>query len=348
MTGQRPSGLFGWAHLTGRYSPRMRASSCLATCLFLLACGSESTNPGDPDAGVAGPDADPGDCAEAPCLELPAQGFQIRSQGAIIAAGQDVEYCEVVQLPGDASDTYYVNKFESKMTTGSHHLIVAAVEPGSTTETGLSNGDRTNCVGPGGFGEDLLDVTGSQTIYDVDAFPEGVGRIYQGGQFLVFNYHYLNATDGDLQARAAVNFHTVDAADVQHVAVDFGFYNFAITIPPGETASFEKTCTFSHDVVIHKLTRHTHQWGTDFNVWWSGGPQDGELIFTTPTYEENDHIFPAPITVPAGQGFRFECNYDNDTDYTLRFGTKATDEMCILFGTYWSATDGDVPEQGCY
>lgn len=326
----------------------MRAWSYAVVLLFLVACGSDSPDPGNPDAGGGGSaDADP-DCADAPCLEPPAQGFQVRSQGAIIAPGEDVEYCEVVQLPGDPGDTYYVNRFESMMTGGSHHLIVAAIEPGSATEQGLSNGDRTTCVGPGGFGEDLVDVTGSQTLYDVDAFPEGVGRIYHGGQLLVFNYHYLNATDAEVQARAAVNFHTVDAAAVEKVAVDFGFYNFAIEIPPGETAGFEKTCVFSHDVVVHKLTRHTHQWGTDFNVWWAGGPNDGDLVFTTPNYEDNDHIFSEPITVPAGQGFRFECNYYNDNDYTLRFGAKATDEMCILFGTYWSPGDTEVPEQGCF
>lgn len=307
-------------------------------------CGGGS----EAEPGVDGGGGDAAGCSDGICLAPPDNGFQVQSQGTMIAAGEDVEYCEVVQLPGTAADTYYVNKLESKMTNGSHHLIVVAVEPGSNTESGLEVGQRVNCVGPGGFGEDLIDVTGSQTIYDVDAFPQGVGRVYRGGQFLVFNYHYLNATEAALPARAAVNFHLTDAADVEHVAVDFGFYNLSINTPPGESRSFTKTCYFNEDVMVHKLTRHTHKWGTDFTVWYAGGPSDGEQIFTTPTYEDNDHIFPAPIMVPAGQGFTFECSYFNDTDDTLGFGTKATDEMCILFGTYWSASGAEIPEQGCF
>ncbi|HUH02604.1 MAG TPA: hypothetical protein VML75_11480 [Kofleriaceae bacterium] len=287
-------------------------------------------------------------CTDGVCLAPPANGFQVLSQGTTISAGEDVEYCEVVQLPGTAADTYYVSKFESKMTSGSHHLIVAAVESGSATESGLEVGQRVTCGGPGGVGEDLIEVTGSQTIYDVEEFPEGVGRVYRGGQYLVFNYHYLNTTDDELPARAAVNFHLTDAANVQHIAMDFGFYNLSISTPPGESRSFTKTCYFTEEVVVHKLVRHTHRWGTDFTAWYAGGAKDGQQIFTTPTYEDNDHIFPEPITVAAGEGFTFECNYFNDTDSDLVFGTKATDEMCILFGTYWSASGNEIAEQGCF
>ena len=51
-----------------------------------------------------------------------------------------------------------------------------------------------------------------------------------------------------------------------------------------------------------------------------------------------------------GEGFRFQCEYDNTTDDVLTFGPKATDEMCILFGIAWSPnalyledTGGDLP-----
>ena len=38
-----------------------------------------------------------------------------------------------------------------------------------------------------------------------------------------------------------------------------------------------------------------------------------------------------------GEGLRFECNYQNTEDRALRFGTSATDEMCVLFGMIWNA-----------
>jgi hypothetical protein len=308
--------------------------------LVISGCGSgDDDQPGTDGGAVDDPDAQVQACTEEPCLDPPASGFQVSNIGTTIQAGEDVEYCEVVQLPGDSSDTYYVNKFEASMTTGSHHLIVQAIEAGSATEDNVDVGDRRLCQGPGGFGEDTVPVTGSQHPYNVNEFPAGVGRVYKGGQYLVFNYHYLNTTDGPLPARATINFHTVDEAQVQYIADDFGFYNLGINTPPGESASFQAECTVNRDLMLYKLVRHTHRWGTDFKVWYAGGPNDGDLIFETPNYEDTQHVFDQPISVQAGEGFRFECNYTNTETYPLVFGLEASDEMCILFGTYWTPDD---------
>src|SRR5687768_16190328 len=94
--------------------------------------GDEGDNGGGADGGVIGdpecgqPDlVGMGDaCEEPPCLAAPEYGFQVRSVGTTIEPLQDVEYCEVVQQPGDPSETYYVTGFDSEMTVGSHHLIV--------------------------------------------------------------------------------------------------------------------------------------------------------------------------------------------------------------------------------
>src|SRR5437899_1431367 len=84
-----------------------------------------------------------GSCPEGQlCLAAPSPGFQLQSIGDMIQPGQDVEYCEVVQLPaaGESTpsnpngDLFYVNRFEVAMTSYSHHLIVAAAISGSPTE----------------------------------------------------------------------------------------------------------------------------------------------------------------------------------------------------------------------
>jgi hypothetical protein len=320
--------------------------------VFLLgACGGDDDGGGggggdEPDAGGGGGG---GECDEEPCLEAPENGFQVRNQGTTIESGEDVEYCEVVQLPGTSADTYYVNRFESEMTRGSHHLIVAAIEEGSQTDADAVVGDRVECFGPTGFGGDLLDVTGQQVPYHEESFPDGVGRVYKGGQKLVFNYHYLNATDDPLEARAAVNFYLTDEASVQKIAESAGFLFVGIDIDDGMEASYTASCEFDTDVMVHKLTRHTHQWGTDFPVYFNGGERDGELIYTSPDYEDPDHIFDEPVLVQAGEGFRFTCNYVNDSGHHLGFGENASDEMCILFATIYSPTAREVPqEQGCF
>ena len=317
----------------------------------LAACGSggDDDGVGDVDGGGTGPDAGVPDCDELLCLQPPARGFQVRSIGQVIHSGQDIEYCEAVQLPGDPSDVYYVNRLESEMSPSSHHLIVTAAEVGSPTEAAITGpGDTRQCTSSREFGADLLPVTGNQHPFEVEQFPPGVGRVYHGGQYLIFDYHYLNLTDGDIMAQAAVNFHTVDEADVQKIARSFGFYNFGIYTPAGETSSHTAECTFSTDIVVYNLTRHTHQWGTDFTAWFFGGDRDGDMVWTTPDYEtDTDFVFEPVVELGAGEGFRFQCNFDNTTNGDLMFGTEATDEMCILFGVWWEAGDVEAPSQSC-
>jgi hypothetical protein len=271
----------------------------------------------------------------------------VRSVGATIEPGEDVEYCEVVELPGGPDDVYFVNRFESQMTRGSHHLIVEAIEPGSPTEQAAMPGDRVECITSRAFGEDLGAVTGSQAAYKDETYPEGVGRRYVGGQRLVFDYHYFNTGSEPLAAAAAVNFHTVGAERVQTIARNFGFYNFGIDTPPGQKASFTSQCAFDREVTIYKLTRHTHQWGRDFTVWRAGGAHDGELVFTSDHYEKTDFVLPEQLQLGPGEGFRFECSYHNTESYPLTFGVEATDEMCILFGVWWPTDGTEATDQNC-
>ncbi len=118
-----------------------------------------------------------------------------RCTGKTIGPGEDRELCEIVKLPGDPDQRYHVDRFELAMTSGSHHLIVAAIRSGSDTEAQVAEGDVIDCVGPTGFGEEIEFVTGSQLPGYEEAYPEGVGKVYRGGQYLVLNYHYRWGTD---------------------------------------------------------------------------------------------------------------------------------------------------------
>src|SRR5205814_2125335 len=123
-----------------------------------------------------------------------------------------------------------------------------------------------------------------------------------------------------------------------HIAEVIGFNDFTIDTPPHKTASFTGECHYTQDVNVASITRHTHRWGTDYSVWFSGGARDGEHIWTSHNFEEDtNHPFDAPLLMKAGEGFRFECNYDNPESHDLRFGPNATDEMCILFSIAWEA-----------
>jgi hypothetical protein len=299
-------------------------------------------------------EVEPGSADDGPCglgLAAPKNGFQVCTTGADVQAQEDTEFCESVTVPGTPDQVYYVGRLEALMTPHSHHLIVMQADVGSAAETNMPDGKRVSCIGgEQAFGAGLSHLMGSQTPYSSQEFPAGVGKIIHGGQRLSFDYHYFNTTDDVVPARAALNFFLIEDGKLEHEAHQFGFYNFLINTPAGKTASFKKSCTFSSDILLYSITRHTHRWGTDFKVWWKGGPHDGEPLWTSTSWElDTDYLFKdGPIKMESGTGFEFECSYDNTTEHALRFGTSATDEMCILFGEWWNIDEmTPAPYQGC-
>lgn len=281
------------------------------------------------------------------CLKKPASGFQINSDRVTIAAGQDVEYCEIVEVPGQPGETFYVKAFESQMTAGSHHLIVNALEMGGPDDAKFETGERFECFAAVGFTE-TIPLTGSQKPYQLQPFPEGVGKIVHAGQKIVLNYHYFNTAAEQIHAETAVNFHLADPAEIQKEAQQFGMVNIGIEVPPMANASFTEECTFYQDIMVYGLTRHTHRWGTDFKAWFVGGERDGELALESDHYENVNFPFDEPLLMKTGTGFRFQCDYENTEQHALTFGEKATDEMCILFGGWYTVNEGDIANrQGC-
>jgi hypothetical protein len=328
-------------------SPRLLA---LVPALALLAACSSSS---EGNKAAVSPDAGKGTGEKYLGLEMPTNGFQVRSNGTDIQPGEDVEYCEIGELPGTSDTTYYVNDLEFANGQSSHHLIIDAALPDTQAETrlaGMKVGDRVECLSSqAAFGDGFEFVGGVQRPYGDIAFPEGVGRVYHGGQRFVFDYHYYNTTEKVVPARSAVNFHLTKEADVKHIARVVGFYNFTIDTPPGEKSSFIGECRYKQDVMVPGLTRHTHRWGTDFSTWFAGGPHDGEHIWTSTNFQEDtNHPFDAPLLVKKGEGFRFQCDYQNTENQALRFGPNARDEMCILFSLAWDAGDAmNIPDQDC-
>jgi len=284
-------------------------------------------------------------------LESPERGFQIANVGALVEAGDEEEWCEVLQLPGGGQDAYYVSRIDAQMSPTGRHLVVSAAIPGSDTEANMTVGDRVPCVRAGEvFGEDLVEVIATQRAYENVDFPESVGRIYFGGQKIAVDYRYAATGTQPSLSRVRVNFHRVDEDDVLHVARTAVFNNLTIYTPPGGQSSHVGQCTFDSDVVVRSLARQTQRRGQDFTVWFAGGDRDGQLIWTSRNWSTETHYtFPGePITLRAGEGFRFECDYTNPTAYDLRFGTGESDEQCILMSTFWLAhEDGDARDQRC-
>ncbi|HMJ10740.1 MAG TPA: hypothetical protein VK524_04995, partial [Polyangiaceae bacterium] len=201
----------------------------------------------------------------------------------------------------------------------------------------------------GNFGEGFTYIAGSSRPYTETKLPEGVGKKLFGGQKLIFNYHYLNTSTEPVPARSVLNIHTIDAASVVHRSQLFALLNQTITIPARQSASFTMECTMRQDVVVYGLSRHTHRWGRDFETSFLGGERAGQRVFVSQDWETGTGYAPnPPLLMRAGEGFRFRCDFDNTTDAPLEWGDKATDEMCILYGSWYVANAGEAPlPQSC-
>jgi hypothetical protein len=320
-----------------------------ALALLLLACSSEPSAEPSREHDASTPDAPNGPDG----LTVPKQGFQVRSVGVEIGPGQDIEYCEIAELPGDPSDTYYVNSVELANAKFSHHLVVSTATPGSPAEARLRSfkvGDHIKCNGANYEWpeEGLVGLASSQTESITLKYPAGVGVVLHGKQRAVFDYHYVNASAQAIRAQSAFNVNVVDSTEIQHIATGFSYFNFTIDTPPRASASFTAECHFRDDLMLAGLLRHTHHQGREFSVWFSGGANDGKKIWTSQDWKHDTNFyFEQPILMKAGEGFRFKCDFDNPSDARLRYGIRGTDEMCILGGWIWPVTGKELPWQDC-
>jgi hypothetical protein len=300
--------------------------------------------------GTNGEELEPSSAAAPYPVELspPSYGLQVQTKGRQIPPGADEEWCEVVELSGDASDTYLVGRTEVAMAPYSHHLIVSVAPSGSSARLDAEPlGVPVRCSGAHQFGSDLVTLTGASNPYFTDSMPAGIGHVLHGGQRLLFDYHALNTSADPVPAAHRLNLHRVES--IEKEARTFGFYNQYIEIPPHSARSFTDSCAFKDDVLVWALARHTHRHGTDFEVSWSGARED-ESFWTSRDWESDvNFVFDEPVVVRAGTGFSWRCAFDNPTDETLIFGPEATDEMCILFGQFVSTDDANsAPPQSCY
>jgi hypothetical protein len=124
--------------------------------------------------------------------------------------------------------------------------------------------------------------------------------------------------------------------------------NMAIQIPPLASAAFTSECRFSQDLLVGGIVRHTHRWGTKYSVWTIDAGGVATDLWSSDSWQEDiEKRFSEPMLFKRGEGFRYRCEYQNTEDRTIHFGTKATDEMCNLFGSWWVVNEADTaaPQQ---
>jgi len=292
----------------------------------------------DPDGyesvGETSPDATTEVAAETttPSTDLlpPAQGFQIKSPPITVAPATEETYCYYFTLP--LEEAVGVKRWESRMTAGSHHLIVYL-----TAEADAPDGTVTpDCDGFGGGISNVPVWTySSQTRTGETVMPPGVGMTLGKQQHGYVQMHYLNPTLEPLEVQITVNGETFAPNEEYVKAAAFVTYNTNIQIPGGigQTASAEGSCRVKPGISFFALSTHAHRRTVTTTV------LDGEgVVFTSNDWEHPGSKLWDDPGYTFGGNLTYRCDYKNDLADPVRTGPSAqTDEMCMAVGYFYPA-----------
>jgi hypothetical protein len=275
-----------------------------------------------------------------PGLAAPTDGLQLHIPRFTVPAGSEVQHCYYFKLPSDVD--LEVVRFEIAYLQGSHHmnLFRTTTQVPDHDEECFVPMDFSTPTNPGGV--DLI--VGSQTEALDWKMPEGVAFKLKAHTQLVLQTHYVNAST-QVSALGAgevwVNLHTApDPAKITaHVGTMFA-NNMQLKIPPHSQVSFETGCSLPHAVNVIAATGHFHSRGRVFEV--RSCPTDMRAPETTPFYQSQAwneppfKVLDTPISLQAGGGLDYTCEFVNEGTETLTFGPHVeTQEHCNLFAYFY-------------
>jgi hypothetical protein len=296
----------------------------------LVACNSDSTPGGDPDAACTG--AACGGIDSPIAIDAPDNtGWTplISRSWSIPAGATDTYRCTRIQVPNDM----WISGFRALSPMGTHHSVLTI----SQTATPLGDYDCS----AGALDYQMLYAAGVNT--DDLAFPAGVAMHLTAGSYINLNLHLFNVTDDPITGTSGVLVKVVDHAQVQNEADMVFSGTLQLNIPSTNTPITQTGgCTNSQPWHIFALWPHMHQ--TAVHQKWTYTPTGGAEI----TMLDDDYMFTeqknypiAETVIPQGSTIRTTCTYVNNTGHTLMFGESSNDEMCFT-GMYRYPAGGSL------
>lgn len=257
-------------------------------------------------------------------------GFQI-AMSTTVPPGTEVWLCQVSRLP--TPEYTAVNHVRSVQSEGMHHMdVMALVFAGVDVAEGVHECDALYREHPQ-LMEDGLILYAAQQPDQTITLPPGTVASLPGNLLIMQELHYVNATTEPVEAFSKINIYEYTepvTAEIWGGAVR----DTNLDVPPGESLQWTR-CVMNEPIDVLFLSSHTHALAELVEVRTFDGTNVGQLL-----YENRDWVTPAlkvfdtPLHVPAGQGFEFQCHYDNRGSETVHWGFSASDEMCQIALVY--------------
>jgi hypothetical protein len=152
-----------------------------------------------------------------------------------------------------------------------------------------------------------------------------------GQMQILYELHYVNAGDKDVDLSARVNVYTMPNEQVRSGIWGTQMRNEKLNLPPKAEKTEVSRCVLDKDVDVLLLATHTHALGRDAEALLFDGTATGAEVYRNNDWSQPKlQQFDKPLHVPAGQGFELRCHYANPNDHPVQYGFSADDEMCNL------------------
>ena len=315
--------------------------------LTFVACGTPAETPSDMGTTPAQ------DMAKAPIVDvtlpMPAKGFQLGTDSADVAAGQERQACYFFKVPDlNNGQPFYINKIEMAQNVGSHHMnifrqnTVLAPDP-NNPNVGLKgpNADGTGTVvsvdGKGAcfYSANWADwplvvnsqipslgPNGETQPYTLDLSAnvkkDNVAYKFTPGEILMLQSHFVNASTQKTpyKAKAVANFYQqTDTTNIQEVGTLFATKQSIAICKNDPTPSYSGFCQVPGNapITIIAANGHFHSRGTEFKIaTWDGqsiDPAAGSQFYDSKTWDDPPMMTGLNISAAAGTGISYTCSY---------------------------------------
>ena len=266
----------------------------------------------------------------------PAEGDGIQiSYSAVAQPGTEIWKCNVTDLP---SKGYLdVNRVESIQNDSVHHMDLMAIQLAAPDLAARRVRLRRPLQAvPGADGQGIL-IYASQQAEQQILLPEGTVAELLPRMRVMHEIHYVNTTEEPVNAFSKINAYAYAPEHVLQTIWGGAVRDTDITVPAGAMGHIEWTrCTMNADVDVLFLSSHTHALAEKTVIRTFNGASTGDIMYSNTDWHApplQDHTV-APIHVPAGSGFEFECHYNNRGSSDVHWGFAASDEMCQIALVY--------------
>jgi len=297
-------------------------------------------------------------------------GFQIRFGPILLGPNEEIEYKLIKKL--NLENSIEVNRLDLDMNDESHHFIIYENESTNNIDDGLRTVSNIFDVLDGTF------IQGWQDDFNTD-FPTGTAFYWDSDIELDLNYHCRNYnSDSILFAEAYVNVYTQPTGTANKIMeATLNLYNpefpFSLMLPANQVSTYEAydinelgsqfyenlNLTQAEPLYIYMLTSHTHQLGTDYDMFkreldGSKGSQIFEGFYNydytfNQGYYDWEHppvrYFDPPIEILPGEGIIHRAEYNNFTNDLVTFGLTTGDEMMLYYCQFTVGSPANTKEE---